>query len=291
MRLATIQHKESEVAAVILADGALPLDAFPHEFSPRLGAFIRSGRMEELRNTVEHLEGVPDGVVPLEEIEYAPPYRDPSKLWGIGLNYARHAEDLSADAPVEEPASFMKPTTTIIGPRGNIRLPQQSNRVTGEAELGVVIGREAKNISEEEAWSVIAGFVCVLDMTAEDILMRNPRYLTRSKSFDTFFSFGPHLITPDEVDRVADLEVSTVLNGEVRRSDKVSGMIFSPEKLVAFHSRVMTLLPGDIISTGTPGAVPLQPGDVLECRIQSVTCNFEPLVNPVVEDDSGDPAL
>jgi 2-keto-4-pentenoate hydratase/2-oxohepta-3-ene-1,7-dioic acid hydratase in catechol pathway len=283
MKLATIQYNDSEVAAVILQDGALPLDALPEKFPTQLRSLLKSGRMDELRNIIEHLEDNPYGVIPLSEVQYAPPYRDPSKLWGIGLNYARHAGDLSVDAPVEEPASFMKPTTTIIGPGENIRLPKQSNRVTGEAELGVVIGREAKNVSEQEAWNVIGGFVCVLDMTAEDILMRNPRYLTRSKSFDTFFSFGPHLITPDEVESLADLEVSTVLNGEVHRSDRVSGMIFSPEQLVAFHSRVMTLLPGDIISTGTPGAVPLKPGDILECRINSGLQSFEPLVNPVAE--------
>ncbi|MDQ3387801.1 MAG: fumarylacetoacetate hydrolase family protein [Actinomycetota bacterium] len=284
MKLAAIQYNGSEVAAVMLQDGALPLEALPEKFPTQLGTLLRSGRIEELRNTVGHLEGTPDEAIPLSEVEYAPPYRDPSKLWGIGLNYTRHAGDLSADAPVEEPASFMKPATTIIGPGENIRLPKQSNRVTGEAELGVVIGREAKNVSEDETWAVIGGFVCVLDMTAEDILMRNPRYLTRSKSFDTFFSFGPHLVTPDEVGSVADLEVSTVLNGEVHRSDRVSGMIFSPEQLVAFHSRVMTLLPGDIISTGTPGATPLKPGDVLECRIGGGSRSFEPLMNPVEED-------
>ncbi len=284
MKLAAIQYNGSEVAAVMLQDGALPLEALPGKFPTQLGTLLRSGRLEELRNTVGHLESTPNEAIPLSEVEYAPPYRDPSKLWGIGLNYARHAGDLSADAPVKEPASFMKPATTIIGPGENIRLPKQSNRVTGEAELGVVIGREAKNVSEDEAWAVIGGFVCVLDMTAEDILMRNPRYLTRSKSFDTFFSFGPHLVTPDEVGSVADLEVSTVLNGEVHRSDRVSGMIFSPEQLVAFHSRVMTLLPGDIISTGTPGAVPLNPGDILECRIGDGSRSFEPLMNPVEED-------
>jgi 2-keto-4-pentenoate hydratase/2-oxohepta-3-ene-1,7-dioic acid hydratase in catechol pathway len=114
-------------------------------------------------------------------------------------------------------------------------------------------------------------------MTAEDILRKNPRYLTRSKSFDTFFSFGPELVTPDEIEDVEALEVSTVLNGEVGRTNTVSSMIFSPRWLVSFHSRVMTLLPGDVISTGTPGAVVIDDGDVVECRITG----FEPLSNPV----------
>jgi len=109
----------------------------------------------------------------------------------------------------------------------------------------VVIGREAKDVSEEEAPSVVAGFTTVLDMTAEDILRKNPRYLTRAKSFDTFFSFGPHLLTPDEVGEVEEMEVATVLNGEVRRRNTVPNMTFSPYRLVSFHSKVMALLPSD----------------------------------------------
>jgi 2-keto-4-pentenoate hydratase/2-oxohepta-3-ene-1,7-dioic acid hydratase in catechol pathway len=159
-----------------------------------------------------------------------------------------------------------------------VMLPAQSERVTAEGELAVVIGREAKNVSEEEAPSVVAGFTTVLDMTAEDILSRNPRYLTRAKSFDTFFSFGPELVTPDEIEDVDALEVATVLNGKVHRSNTVSNMTFSPWFLVSFHSRVMTLLPGDVISTGTPGAAVIQDGDVAECRITG----FEPLSNPIV---------
>jgi 2-keto-4-pentenoate hydratase/2-oxohepta-3-ene-1,7-dioic acid hydratase in catechol pathway len=172
----------------------------------------------------------------------------------------------------------MRPDTTIIGPGDEVVLPAQSERVTAEAELAVVIGREAKDVSEEDAPLFVAGFTTVLDMTAEDILRKNPRYLTRSKSFDTFFSFGPQLITPDEIDDVDALEVSTVLNGGIRRTNTVSNMTFSPYWLVSFHSRVMTLLPGDMVSTGTPGAVVVQDGDVAECRITG----FELLSNPVV---------
>ncbi len=171
----------------------------------------------------------------------------------------------------------MKPDTTIIGPGEEILLPEQSERVTGEAELGLIIGREAKNASEEEAPSVVAGLTTVVDMTAEDILQRNPRYLTRAKSFDTFFSFGPQLVTLDEVREIGNLEVATVLNGEVWRRNVVSNMTFSPWFLVSFHSKVMTLLPGDIILTGTPGAVEIRDGDVVSCRING----FEPLSNPV----------
>lgn len=286
MRLATIKDRDIETAAVVLSEGALPVGGI----NASLGTYwptaiftmLEKGEAQDFQLWFESLDGtarddLKDWIVQMGRIEYGPLYRRPRKIWGIGLNYAEHAEDLSESAPAEEPASFMRPDTTIIGPGDEILLPDQSGRVTGEAELAVIIGREAKNISVDEAPSVIAGFTTILDMTAEDILRRNPRYLTRSKSFDTFFSFGPQLITPDEVEDVEKLEVSTVLNGEVRRRNTVSNMTFSPWELVAFHSKVMTLLPGDIISTGTPGAVAIQDGDVLECYISG----FESLSNPV----------
>lgn len=284
MRLASVKTNDEEVAAVVWSGGALPvaeipgLDGWPAD----LLSLLERGRLDDLRRTWDGFsyaerEDLAERAIPVPGVSYAPPYRRPRKIWGIGLNYAEHAGDLDEATPFGEPASFMRPDTTIIGPGDGIRLPEQSGRVTAEAELAVVIGRKAKDVPEEDAPSVVAGFTTVLDMTAEDILRRNPRYLTRAKSFDTFFSFGPHLLTPDEVGEVSDLEVSTVLDGEVRRKNTVSNMTFSPYWLVSFHSKVMTLLPGDVISTGTPGAVAIRAGDVVECRIDG----FEALANPV----------
>ena len=276
-----------ETAAVVLDDSAVPIvtindslgTGWPAEILPLLsGDHLGDLRRWWAELSADALEEISDEEISLSEISYAPLYRRPRKIWGIGLNYVEHAGDLSETAPSDEPASFMRPDTTIIGPGDEIRLPPQSERVTAEAELALVIGREARNVSEKEAPSVVAGFTTVLDMTAEDILRRNPRYLTRAKSFDTFFSFGPVVVTPDEVGEVDALRVSTVLNGEVQRTNTVSNMTFSPWFLVSFHSKIMTLLPGDIISTGTPGAVVIREGDVAECRITG----FEPLSNPVV---------
>ena len=277
MRLVTIRQGGREEAALLLAGGAAPVRkayGISSEGADLL-SLLGSGRFYELKEAYGRgeLRGEPSS-----KPSYAPLYRRPRKIWGIGLNYVEHADDLSESAPSEEPASFMRPDTTIVGPGEEVVLPTQSERVTAEAELAVIIGREAKDVPEEEAPSVVAGFTTVLDMTAEDILRRNPRYLTRSKSFDTFFSFGPELVTPEEIADVDALEVSTVLNGEVRRTNTVSNMIFSPWWLVSFHSQVMTLLPGDVISTGTPGAVVIEEGDLAECRITG----FEPLSNPVV---------
>ena len=280
MRLATIRRNGEEMAAIILPGGPLPV----REMSDLRGgkevdllSLLESGRFHELKGSYDKEEVEVRAAVSVR-FEYGPLYRRPRKIWGIGLNYVEHAGDLSETAPSEEPASFMRPDTTIIGPGEEVVLPAQSERVTAEGELALVIGREAKNVPEEEAPFVVAGLTTVLDMTAEDILRKNPRYLTRAKSFDTFFSFGPQLVTLDEVGEMEDLTVATVLNGEVKRENVVSNMTFSPWFLVSFHSKVMTLLPGDIISTGTPGAVQIRDGDVAECRITG----FEPLSNPVV---------
>jgi 2-keto-4-pentenoate hydratase/2-oxohepta-3-ene-1,7-dioic acid hydratase in catechol pathway len=214
-----------------------------------------------------------------ESVKFAPLYRHPRKIWGIGLNYKGHADDLSEKLPESEPASFMKPDTTIIGYGDIIKIPELSKRTTGEAELGLIIGKKCKNVSRENWRSVVAGFTTVIDMTAEDILKRNPRNLTQSKSFDTFFSFGPVFYTIDEVEDYLKLKVSTVINGNVQAENVVVNMTFPPDFLVSYHSQIMTMLPGDIISTGTPGAVLLKHDDIIECHIE----NYQPLVNHVVD--------
>lgn len=221
--------------------------------------------------------GIPDpsaataDPVPASDLSFGTPLESFGKLWGIGLNYADHATDLSEDPP-EEPASFMKPATAVTGPGGPIRLPptERSNRVTAEAELALVVGRTCRDVDEADAMDVVAGFVPVIDMTAEDVLQRNPRFLTRAKSFDTFLVVGPWLRTPDVVDDLSGVEVRTVVNDEVRAHNVVSEMHFPPAELVAFHSRVMTLEPGDVISTGTPGAVAIEPGDSVRAEVDRV---------------------
>jgi 2-keto-4-pentenoate hydratase/2-oxohepta-3-ene-1,7-dioic acid hydratase in catechol pathway len=283
VRLTTLRLDGAEPGALVRPGGAVPLPALNRrlqtDWPETVQELLESGRVEELRDWVagQDAAGLDELVVPQEQLAYAPLYRRPRKIWGIGLNYVEHAADLSEKAPSTEPASFLKPDTAIIGPGDPIRIPPQSQRTTAEGELGVVIGRECKDVDEADAPSVVAGFTTIVDMTAEDILEKNPRYLTRSKSFDTFFSFGPELVTVDEVPDVDALEVSTIHNGEVHRRNVVSNMTFRPWWLVAFHSRVMTLLPGDIISTGTPGAAHIRPGDTAGCSI----AGFRDLSNTV----------
>ncbi|NEU31443.1 fumarylacetoacetate hydrolase family protein [bacterium LRH843] len=284
MRISTIKIKNEEKAAIVLNNRFYLLEeinkAFNKEWSEDLLDLIKNEELTSVRDwfdaegivALKQLEGIDEG-----DAEVAPLYRQPGKLWGIGLNYVEHAADLKEVAPNTEPASFMKPTTTIIGEKETIIIPLQSDRTTAEAELGIIIGKECKDVEEEDAINYVAGYTTILDMTAEDILEKNPRYLTRSKSFDTFFSFGPELVTPDEIDDVMDLEVSTMINGLLHRKNVVSNMTFTPWNLVSFHSKVMTLLPGDIISTGTPGAVVIRDGDVVSCEIDG----FKTLVNNV----------
>jgi 2-keto-4-pentenoate hydratase/2-oxohepta-3-ene-1,7-dioic acid hydratase in catechol pathway len=283
VRLTTLRLDGAEPGALVRPGGAVPLPALNRalgtDWPETVQELLERGRVEELRDWVagQDAAGLDELVVPQEQLVYAPLYRRPRKIWGIGLNYVEHAADLSEKAPSTEPASFLKPDTAIIGPGDPIRIPPQSQRTTAEGELGVVIGRECKDVDEADAPSVVAGFTTIVDMTAEDILEKNPRYLTRSKSFDTFFSFGPELVTVDEVDDVDALEVATIHNGQVHRRNVVSNMTFRPWWLVAFHSRVMTLLPGDVISTGTPGAVHIRSGDTAGVQITG----FRDLSNPV----------
>ncbi|MFC6941722.1 fumarylacetoacetate hydrolase family protein [Salinirubellus sp. GCM10025818] len=237
-----------------------------------------------LRSVDDALRAAPDGLPDpdgatasrrlAEHLGFASPIERPGKLFGIGLNYADHATDLDEVRP-DEPASFFKPATAATGPGGPIRLPpaEISDRVTAEAELAVVIGRTCRDVPEERVDEVVAGYVPVIDMTAEDILERNPRFLTRSKSFDTFLVFGPRIVVPDDdlaIGNLDDVEVRTVVDDEVIAENTVSNMLFRPHELVSFHSSVMTLEPGDVISTGTPGAGVIRPGDSVRAEVDSV---------------------
>ena len=209
--------------------------------------------------------------IPSTGLSFGTPLAEFAKLWGIGLNYIDHAGDLDEERPTE-PASFMKPETALTGPSSQIRLPpaDHSERVTAEAELAVVIGRECHNVDLENVDDVIAGFVPVIDMTAEDILQRNPRFLTRAKSYETFLVVGPLIAVPEDRLDLRDLTVTTTVNNETKAENKIGNMQFSPRELVSFHSEIMTLQPGDLLSTGTPGAAPIEVGDTVRATVESI---------------------
>jgi 2-keto-4-pentenoate hydratase/2-oxohepta-3-ene-1,7-dioic acid hydratase in catechol pathway len=210
--------------------------------------------------------GLADGpAVPLAEVQLLAPV-EPSKIVCVGKNYEAHARELGSEVPAT-PLLFLKPPTAIIGPEETIRCPAASREVHHEAELAVVVGRTLTGASPAEARRGIFGFTCVNDVTARDI-QREEKHFTRSKSFDTFCPVGPLIETI-----IAPLDVSVVcrVNGEVRQHGTTRDMVVDPYALVSFVSGVMTLLPGDLVSTGTPeGVGVLRPGDRVEVEVGGI---------------------
>lgn len=200
---------------------------------------------------------------------------EPSKVVCVGLNYAQHAAEMNKQVP-EEPLLFMKPNTTINAPGGVIELPPQSAEVHHEGELAIVIGRTLKNASINEARAGIFGYTCANDVTARDIQRREKRY-TRAKGFDGFCPLGPCVVLAEDF-VPAEHSVALRVNGEQRQFSNLDDFIFPIPTVVSFISSIMTLLPGDVILTGTPSGVgPIARGDRVEIEIDGIGV----LANPV----------
>jgi len=207
------------------------------------------------------LEDLPSGVRML-------PPCSPSKIVCVGRNYLEHAKELGNEPP-KEPLIFLKPPSSLIAFGDNIVCPAISERVDFEGELGVVVGRRARNVSAAEAADYILGYTCVNDVTARDLQRKDGQW-TRGKGFDTFCPVGPYLVTKDEVD-FNTLRVRTLVNGEVKQDASVQEMMFSVDAIIQYVSAFMTLEPGDLIATGTPSGVgPLQPGSTVRIEINSI---------------------
>jgi 2-keto-4-pentenoate hydratase/2-oxohepta-3-ene-1,7-dioic acid hydratase in catechol pathway len=202
----------------------------------------------------------------LEEVDLLAPCT-PSKIVALGLNYRDHAAEFGHPVP-DEPLIFLKPGTAVIGPEEMIIYPRMSRRVDYEAELAVVIGRKAHQVREEEAKNYIMGYTAFNDVTARDLQKKDGQF-TRAKGFDTFAPLGPWIET--EIEDPDNLTVEAYLNGERRQHSNTNNMVFSVAYLVSFISRIMTLLPGDVIATGTPSGIgPMRPGDVVEIRVEGI---------------------
>ena len=205
-------------------------------------------------------------VLALAEVPLLAPC-DPSKIIALGLNYRDHAAEFGRQVP-DEPLIFMKPSTSVIGPDAEIIYPRMSRRVDYEAELGVVLAQTARRVSEEAALDYVLGYTCFNDVTARD-LQKKDGLFTRAKGFDTFAAMGPWIET--EIDDPDNLMVEALVNDEPRQRSSTDNMVFGVRRLIAFISQVMTLLPGDVIATGTPAGVgPLRPGDVVEIRVEGI---------------------
>lgn len=190
----------------------------------------------------------------------------PTKIIGIGLNYREHADEVGMDT-ASEPTIFLKAPSTVLDPGGTVIYPERSTRLDYEAELAVVIGREAKDVAVKEALGHVLGYTCGLDMTARDLQAADGQW-TRSKNFDTFCPLGPWIET--DLDP-SDLEVTMRVNGAVRQHSRTAMMIFGVAELVSFLSGIMTLCPGDVIMSGTPAGIgPVQRGDELEVEVEGI---------------------
>ena len=190
----------------------------------------------------------------------------PSKIVCLGLNYRSHAEETNLTIP-PVPLIFLKPSTAVIGPDDHIILPRSSRRIDYEGELGVVIGRKARDVPEDKAKEYVIGYTCFNDVSDRHA-QRDDVQWTRAKGYDTFAPTGPCIETEVNPD---DLKLETYLNGELRQFVRTSDLIFGISKLISFISGVMTLLPGDIIATGTPSGIGrMNPGDIVEVRIEHI---------------------
>lgn len=237
------------------------------------GDKVAFGAVEEDDQVIAEIAGHPFGGIkftgqryPMAEVRLVAPML-PSKIIAIGKNYADHAREMGAEPP-EEPVVFLKPSTSVIGPGESIAYPVKlSQRVDYEGELAVVIGRLCREVPVERAQDVVFGYTCANDVTARDLQAKDGQW-GRAKGFDSFCPLGPWIETTLDP---ADLALTTTLNGELRQSGRTSQLLHDVPTLIAYVSAVMTLLPGDIILTGTPAGVgPMSVGDEVSVSIEGI---------------------
>ncbi len=238
-------------------------------------SFFTEGGMEVLQNEVDpdrtDLPRIP------EDERLGPPLANPSKIVCVGLNYAGHAEESGAELP-DEPVLFFKATTALAGPYDDLVLPKGSDKTDWEVELAVAIGQTARYVEEEDAMEYVAGYMVHNDYSERSFQKEHGGQWVKGKSADTFAPIGPYLATPDEVNDPHNLDLWLDVNGERRQESNTSRFLFDIPELISYISRFMTLLPGDVISTGTPPGVGLgmdppeylKAGDVVELGIEQL---------------------
>jgi len=306
MKLVTYRHSDGwrlgavvgptiidlQAAHAACPDDLLPITSEPVDFPADMLSYLEQGPatwkvagavVEWARGSAKASLSGPAGstaadfLLALSDAEIGPPIPNPRKVIGIGLNYADHAREQNVQPP-ESPMVFAKFPTAVIGPGRAITWPEgSSNKVDYEAELAVVIGRRARQVSAAEAYDFIAGYTIANDVSARDVQFSDGQWV-RGKSFDTFCPLGPYLLTTDEVADPHRLEILCRVNGEVLQHSNTDQLIFDIPTLVEFISRTSTLLPGDVICTGTPHGVGvfrdpqvfLKPGDVVEVEIEGL---------------------
>lgn len=280
MKLVTYQSESGPRAGVVgeAADGTATVVDL-HQYDPQLPISMKG--ILELGETGLAVmgEALAKGTpISLANLQLLPPIPDPQKIVCVGLNYADHAAETGAKVG-SEPVIFCKFPSTLRGHEQSIELPEVSSQVDYEAELVVVVGRTVKNVRPEDARSHVAGYCCGHDVSARDWQKEKPgKQWLLGKSFDTFAPLGPWMVTADEVAKPENLAIQLRLNGEVMQCSNTKELIFKIDFLISYISTVCTLLPGDLIYTGTPPGVGmartppvfLQPGDTVEVEIEQL---------------------
>ena len=205
----------------------------------------------------------------LDQVGWLAPI-EPRNIIGLALNYGGHAAELGLEQP-PEPALFFKPTSSVVGHLAPVRYPMGGTHCHYEAEVAVVMGRECRRISPQNALDYVLGYTVANDFTCRDFIRNTFRPPVRAKGFDTFCPLGPYLATPDEVGDPSHLAITTTVNGELRQQGDTQHLLHSIPDIIAYLSEFMTLGYGDVILTGTPdGISPVVPGDVMECQVEKI---------------------
>lgn len=277
MKLASINYENAEQPVLLLENGAVLIKSINKcvgvELPLSLFELVEKNVVDELKQAVSKLTQSDWAALPKlssEDLQFVAPYRNPQYIFGVGMNYVEKAIDLEAKQIEGAPVCFMKPTSSLIGMNELIQLPNFSKVVTAEGELCLIIGKTCHEVSPEEAMSYVSGYTTSLDLTAKDIHAQNPRFVQMAKVFKTFFSFGPEVQLLDGNESLTKLVVQSVQNGEVCATNTVSNMMYTPAFIVSYISQFVTLQPGDLIMTGTPGSFELKNGDIAGCHITNL---------------------
>jgi 2-keto-4-pentenoate hydratase/2-oxohepta-3-ene-1,7-dioic acid hydratase in catechol pathway len=273
MKLIRFGEKDSEKPGLYLGEDKY-IDV-SEEFDDYNEEFFRNDGLTKLKswlsNNQNNLKTVPTSN------RLGSPVGRPSKIICIGLNFAKHAKESGAQPP-KEPVIFFKATSALCGPYDNLVIPRNSQKTDYEVELALVIGKEAKYVEENNALDYVAGYVLHNDYSEREFQIERGGQWVKGKSADTFAPLGPYLVTPDEIEDVNNLQMWLKVNGEIRQQESSGDLIFKIPKLISYLSRFMTLLPGDVISTGTPSGVGLgmkppqylKSGDVVELGVEGL---------------------
>ena len=252
MKLIRFGAINEEKPGVFLANGTkLDVSAFGHDYDE---AFFGENGTEKLQDWLKNNQD--SCPVVGDDVRLGPPLMRPSKIVCVGLNYAEHAAESGMDIP-EEPVLFFKATSAIVGPNDPIIIPKGSEKTDWEVELAIVVGKKASYVSEKDALNHVAGYVLHNDVSERAFQLERSGQWVKGKSCDTFAPIGPFIATPDEIGDPNNLNLWLTLNGEEMQNSSTSDFIFNIQYVVSYISQYMTLLPGDIISTGTPFGVGL----------------------------------